>query len=180
MKQVVDLVRAHIDRNAMDALLGRLRDLDTELDRKMDDIREAQQNVSVLDRINIFTSTDSEQQLQEENRIFKEIRAQHAGVVDEIRQLIRTAIYRDFSVAIKVQTTELMKATSALRVEHKWGFGGKAHEYQIGGIATLRERIGRLAEMINVQYGFPAQPLDADELLNLVYDEILREGGFIE
>ncbi|HLF65439.1 MAG TPA: hypothetical protein VI603_16860 [Saprospiraceae bacterium] len=179
MKDVINLVRAQIDMRELEKLLGQLRALDNDLDQKMEDIRVAQQNVPVIDRINIFTNSDAEMQLQEENRIYKEIRAEHGQVVASIKNLIRTAIYQDFSVALKIQAGEIIKATSALRVEHKWGFGGKAHEYQIQGIATLRECIGQLSGIINTQYEFPPEPLNADELLNLVYDDVLRKGGFI-
>lgn len=180
MKDVIDLVHAHIDKQEMDKLLGQLRAFDNELDQKMEEIRIAQQNVPVIDRINIFTNSDAEMQLQEENRIYKEIRARHGQVVASIKDLIRTAIYQDFSVALKIQAGEIMKSVSALRVEHKWGFGGKAHEYQIQGLATVRQRVSQLASSIDSQYGFPPEPIDADELLNLVYDDILRKGGFVE
>ncbi len=180
MKHVIDLVRAHIDRTTLSNLLGQLRNLDQELDRKMEDIRIAQQNISVVDRINVFTNTDAELHLKEENRIYKEIRDEHGQVVVHIKALIRTAIYQDFGLAMKVQTTEIMKAASALRVEHRWGFGGKAHEYQVQGLGPLRETLGQLSSMIDTQYDFPPEPLDVDELLNLAYDDILRQEGFVE
>ena len=180
MKTIIDLVCAHIDKLVLNSLLGQLRALDNELDIKIEDIRIAQQNITVWDRINVFTNTDAEQNLKEENKIYKQIRDEHGQVITQIKDQIRTAIYQDFGVALKIQTGEVMKSIAALRVERKWGVGAKAHEYQIGGIGTLKERIGRLADMINTQFGFPPQPLDADELLEIVYDSILRKEGFVK
>ena len=180
MKSLITLVRSHVDKQALDSLLVQLRNLDLTLDQKMEDVRSAQQSVSVWDRINVFTNSDAEQELKEENREYTQIRNEHAAIVENIKNLIRTALYKDYRVALKLQATEVMKAASALRVEHKWGFGGKSHEYQVGGIAALRERITQLATTINSEYGLPSDAIDAEELLNLVYDDVLREGGFIQ
>ena len=100
--------------------------------------------------------------------------------VDDAKDLIRDAIYRDFSVALKVQTGLVAKSIAALRIEHRWGIGVKEHHYYIGGIEDLRDRLVQLADTIDTQYHFPTELVDADGLLELVYDDILRKGGFIE
>jgi len=179
MKQVIDLVLAQIDPKRLENLLGQLRILDNELDIQIEEIHAAQRDVTVIDRINIFTVSDSEQALKEKNMRYGEVKHRHAEIVELIKDLIREAIYRDFNVALKVQSAEITRAVAALRVEHRWSVNTKVHRYQIHGIGALRDRIDHLADMIDSKYDFPSELLDAETLLHLVYDRVLLEGGFI-
>ena len=179
MKVLIDLVQEHIDRAVLKSLLETLRRLDGELDRKMDDVRYAQQQVTLADRINIFTNSDAELKLKEENRLYKEIRARHGDVVTRIKECIRDAIYKDFGLALKIQAHEISRAVSALRVESRWGFDSRTRKYRVGGVGELRAQLAQLEEMITVRFGFPSRPVDVDELLHAVYDDVLLKAGFI-
>jgi hypothetical protein len=180
MENLLAIIRSHIDTRELDSLLSELRSLDLALDQKMEDIRGAQQNVTVWERINVFTNSDAELELLRENKEYQQIRNEHARVVERIKEQIRNAIYADPRIRIKIQMTEAIKACDKLKVEHKWGFGGKTHDYQIRGHGALRENLRALSENVNAHLDFTTDPLDAEDLLNLVYDEILRESGFIE
>ncbi len=179
MKQLITLVLAQIDARRLSDLVGRLRVLDNELDIKIEDIHAAQHHVTVWDRINIFTQSDAEQALQRENLHYRNIRHQHAQIIEQIKELIRAAIFRDDSVAMKVQTGAIMKSVTGLKIEHRWGINTKAHHYNIRGLENLREQVDRIAEIVDGRYGFPRQYLDAEELLELVYEEILKREGFV-
>jgi hypothetical protein len=98
MRHLIDLALAQIDRPRLDALLSQLRALDTQLDQKMDDIRAAQQNVTVVDRLNVFTNSDAELHLNEENALYKEIQAEHGRVVMAIKSLIQDALFQDYRI----------------------------------------------------------------------------------
>jgi hypothetical protein len=176
--RIIELVLAQIDLSELNQLLLQLRALDQALDMKMDEVRVAQQNVGVWDRLNVFTHSDAELALKAESKEYQRIRGEHSNAVNAIKTLIREAIYRDFAVALKVQTTEIMQTVSALRVQHKYGIG-KAHEYRIEGLAPLTNRIAYLDSMISEQCGFPVQPLSGEDVLELVYEDVLRKGGFI-
>jgi len=180
MRELLDLVQMLIDRTLLDPLLNQLRALDAELDQKMEDVRIAQQNVSVADRINIFTNSDTELVLKEENRLYKEIRASHGDVIVQIKTLIREAIFKDFGLALKIQMHEVSKAISGLRVESRWGISADTHKYRVHGMEELRGRLAELDQMVTVRFGFPAAPVDVDELLHAVYDEVLLKAGFIQ
>jgi hypothetical protein len=145
----------------------------------MEDVRIAQQNVSVVDRLNIFTNSDAELRLKEENRLYQEIRNHHGDVVAQIKALVRDAIYRDAGLRLKLHLNEISKATSALKVTRRMGFSTDAHRYYIRGVSELRSEINQMEQEINTQYNFPPQPIDVDELLHVVYDEVLLKAGFI-
>lgn len=180
MDTLIKRIRTHIDHQQLDKLIKRLRELDVALDQKMEDIRASQQDVSVWDRINVFTISDAEHTLSEENKNFRAIRTEHAQVVESIKALIREAIPKDYQVSFKAQMAGIMKTASALRIQHRWGVVGKPHGYEITGLKELHERIAQHAARINQQYDLPPEPMDTEDMLNVVYDDILREHGFVE
>jgi hypothetical protein len=180
MRHLIDLALAQIDRPRLNHLLDQLRALDNQLDQKMDDIRVAQQNATVADRLNIFTNSDAELHLKDENQLYKEILDEHGRVVAAIKSLIQDALFQDYRLELKIRSGEMLKAIKGLKVQHRWGFGGKSHEYKIEGLPPLVGHLGHLTSVINAQFGFPDDPIDADTLLNVVYDDILRKEGFVE
>ncbi len=179
MQPLVERILAQIDQKALDNYLDQLRTLDKKLDQKIEDVHAAQQNVTLWDRVNIFTISDAEFELKEENRAYREIRLQHGEVTTRIKGIIRDTLFKDFGVALKVQSGEILKAINALSVEHRYGSGVRTHRYRIRGIDHLQGQLRILTDRINSEFGFPAEPIDADQLLNLVYEEILRRGKFI-
>lgn len=180
MSDLIRLVLGNIDQKRLDTLLAQLRTLDTELDMKMLDIRAAQDNITTLDRINIFTNSDAELVLNEENRIYAQIREEHGNVVAQIKDLIREAIYRDTGLTMKIQAGAVATAFSRLKVEHKWGIGSRTYNYSIKGAGELRGEITRMEKMIDAHFGFAPEPVDTGHLMHVVYDEVLRRNGFIE
>ena len=179
MVQIVEKVINQIDKGELDQLLGRLRALDHELDEKIQDVHAAEQQVTVWDRINVFTVSDAEFELQEENKAYRQIRLEHGEVITRLKRLIQDAIEKDFSVVMKIQIGEMHRAVSALKVVHRHGVRSMGR-YRIGGLDTLRKELRRLAGLVDEHYGFPADILGTDQLLSLVYEAILRRNGFIQ
>lgn len=177
--RIIELVLQQIDRRDLDRLLQRLRTLDQAMDMQMDHVRVAQQKVSVWDRINVFAHSNAELALKAENKEYQRIVAEHTTVVNAIKTLIREAIFRDYQVALKVQAAEILQAVSELKVKHRYGIG-KSHEYKIDGVAPLNNKVAYLDSIVSEQFGFPVHPMKDDDILELVYEDILRRGGFVD
>jgi hypothetical protein len=179
MRQLLDLVQKHVPKPELERLLSALKVLDDELDQKIEDVRVAQQAVTVIDRINVFTNSDAELRLKEENKRYREIRDRHGDVVLQIKAMIRDAIYQDAGLRLKLHINEISKATAALRVERRMGFSTETRRYRVRGIPELRKEISQMEHEIDTQFNFPPQPVDVEELLHAVYDDILLKAGFI-
>lgn len=169
-ESLIAAVVASIDDTSLSRIYEDLRRLDAQLDDKMSEIQDIRKDVSIWDRVNIFSRTDTQRELAEQIPEFKQVRREHLDAINRLKSLINSAMQRDFGISLKVHTGVLYKAISSLRV--------RPGTVKIDGMDKVNAAHQQLARLIDNHFGFPYTVADGDQLQKLVYDELLKNGGF--
>ena len=181
MQPLIQRVLDKIDQQALRQELGFLKEKDAELDAIKEDVRDAKKHVSFWDRVNVFVSTDDEQDLKSQKRALNESHRDHQTITENIKTLIRDAIEQDAFVQFKMYLGELANDAERLQIVRAHGHAAEfqSSHFRIQGVDQLFLGIERMDMLLARESGIDPGKMDEAAVVGLVYDDILRSSGFI-